>query len=412
MQRGSDCRVWMTSTAKGAAGERAEPRHTPRADPAPGASPSSDIVGQGPSEALLTLPIRLNGIERVIPLRLARANAAAALCRGAQLACDKGGFQAEVRDVPVLVARVSLPNAAPSACVRRRVAALAGDLLQVGMDAVPQAWVPIGCIPGLYVCGAPGGGVEAHVHSERVDAPGGDALRRVAESLARPLTRLAECEVAPPITLCELQHQRVEARCRIAASALFEGRPAASERGSEQTAPRTDLRRELELDRHDAPLAVAHNAHVIDAMLAASVALGIDNGRWEGGARRYAGRWGSCEPLVRWSSVRGDLIGELRLPVVLGHARAGAAPQAGASRAPLELLRLTDAMLQLACVALAASLAFSSSRWRARAARPPLASTLPPPLPAADFDRELSLGARSSESGVHAVVRGRSAIAS
>jgi len=94
------------------------------------------------------------------------------------------------------------------------------------------------------------------------------------------------------------------------------------------------------------------------------------------------------------------------LPVVLGHTRAGAARASGASR---ELLRVTDAALQLACVALVASLAFSSSRWRARVGHPPLAGALPPPLPA-DLDRGLSPSKRSSESGVHAVVRGRSAM--
>ncbi len=317
------------------------------------------------------------------------------------------GVEAEVRDVPVLLARVSLPNAAPFARVQRRFAALAGDLLQVGMDAAAaRAWVPIGCIPSLYLCLAPGGEIEAHVYSEKVDARGGDVLRTVAESLARPLARLAECAgAAPPVILRELQHQLVEARCRIAASELFEGRSAAHARGQEPGAPRPDLRRELELDRHDPPLAAAHNACVIEAMLGASAALGVAHGVWEGEARRYAGRWGSCEPLVRWMCVRGELIGELRLPVALGHARASAAPPPGGSVACPELRDVKGAMTQLACVALAASLEFSITRWRARATRP-LSASASPPLPAPDLDTGRPPGKRSSESGVRAVVQG------
>ena len=404
MQRGSHHTAWMTSTAKDPARGRGEPWRRPCAEPRETEASSGDVGGREPPGVQVILPIRLNGVERAIPLRLARAGVAAALCRGARLASNEGGVEAVVRDVPMLVARVSLPNAAPWARVQRRVAALAGDLLQVGMDAASQAWVPIGCIPGLYLCGTSAGGIEAHVHSERVGAPGGEVLRTVAESLARPLTRLAECAgAAPHVTLCELQHQRLEARCRIAAGALFEGGFSARSRSLEPA----DLRRDLELDRHDPPLAVAHNARVIEAMLWASAALGVDPGLWEGEARRYAGRWGSCEPLARWRCVRGELIGELRLPVVLGRAGANGAAPPCVSGAPPELRDVKDAMLQLAGVALAASLAFSCSRWQARATRALGGSASPPPLPAAGLDAGLSPSKRSSESGVHVVARGR-----
>jgi hypothetical protein len=360
---------------------------------------------EAPQERVV-LPFVLNGVERAMPLRLAPAGVAAALCEAARLACEQG-FEVEVRNVPVLVARVSLPTALASARVQRRIAALAGDLLQLGMDAAAQAWVPIGCIPGLYLCGSPSGGMEAHVHSERVDAPGAKVLRTVADALARPLMRLAECaDAAPSVTLCELQHQRVEARCRIAASALFDRRFAGRAQGREAAVPRADLLRELALEHHDPPLAVAHNARVIEAMLGASAALGVDPGVWEGEARRHAGRWGSCEPLVRWRWLRGELIGELRLPVRWGDAPARMAPRAGASsEASADMADMKDAMMRLACVALAASLAFSAARWRARAAGPLSAPPSPPPLPAADVDRRSLPGKRSFESGVRAAVQ-------
>lgn len=356
----------------------------------------------------MVLPVLLNGVERAIPVRPARDGQAGALREAARLARDGGGFEAEVRDVPVLVARIPLQRAAPFACVQRRVTALASDLLQVGIDAAAEAWLPIGCIPGLCLVDAPGGGLEAHVHSEKVDALGEEALRAVAESLARPLTRLAECAAAAPsVTLSELRHQRLEARCRIVASSLFEARSDLRS-GGERAAPLADLWRELELDRHDPALAVAHNARVIEAMVGASAALGVEHRIWEGEARRYAGRWGSCEPLVRWRYVRGVLIGELRLPVVLGQARASAAalPRVTSGASP-DRRDTKDALMQLASVALAASLAFSASRWQARVAHPFRASASPPPLPAAGAAGGRSPGKRSSESGVHAVVRGK-----
>jgi hypothetical protein len=169
---------------------------------------------------------------------------------------------------------------------------------------------------------------------------------------------------------------------------------------------RADLLRELALEHHDPHLAVAHNARVIEAMLGASAALGIDPGTWEGEARRYAGRWGSCEPLARWRWVRGELIGELRLPVRWRAAPARrAAPGGVSSDASSSIPDVKDAMMQLACVALAASLAFSAARWRARAASPLAACPSPPPLPAADGDRRSLPGKRSFESGVRAAVQ-------
>jgi hypothetical protein len=355
----------------------------------------------------VVLPIVVNGVERALSLRLASAGVTTALGEAARLARQQGGFEVEVRSVPVLVARVTLPGAVPSARVQRRITALAGDLLQLGMDAAAQASVPIGCIPGFYLCGSRGGGMEAHVHSERVDAPGAKVLRTVAESLARPLARLAECAgAAPPVTLCELQHQRVEARCRIAASVLFERGSAARPQGMAPAVLRAELLRELALDRHDPPLAVAHNARVIEAMLGASAALGVDPGVWEREARRYAGRWGSCEPLARWRWVRGELIGELRLPVRWRDAPARRAAPAGVSSEPsANIPDVKDAMMQLACVALAASLAFSAARWRARAAGRLSACASPPPLPAAGVDHRSLPAKRSFESGVRAAVQ-------
>lgn len=360
----------------------------------------------------VTIAVRLDGSLRSITLRGYHAALAAAIERGARLVTQRLGFDAEVQEVPALVARISLPNAAPHARVQRRFAALAGDLLQVGMDATADASLPIGCIPGVWLSSSGGGDLAAFVCSEKVDAAGGRALFRVAEAISVPLARLAECAGAVPVELRAISRSWVKARCRFPAGDVCGLDPAPAEgRGRAERgrgAPWAELARAL--DQHQPALAAQHNEYLIEGMAGAATELGLGGSSWETEARRFAGRWGSCEPLVRWVCVRGELIGDLRLPLELAQLSLETAGHGGAVAAEAKQRSVNDSLRLLACVGLSASIAFFSQRWRGLTGLTQPRNLPPPPLraiPGAGVSGARAPGAsrpaalRSSESGVH-----------
>jgi hypothetical protein len=168
------------------------------------------------------------------------------------------------------------------------------------------------------------------------------------------------------------------------------------------------------LEQHQPALAAQHNDYLIEGMAVAAAELGLDRASWEAEARRYAGRWGSCEPLVRWVCVRGELIGHLRMPVELEQLRLDAAGHVGAFAAEARQRSVNDSLSLLACVGLSASIAFFAQRWRALLGAVQHSQLRPPPLrsiPGAGVSDARAPAAtrpaasRLSESGVHPRVR-------
>lgn len=394
MQRTSRPRMW-SSAAAGASGTM-----TAVARPLTQREPER--------HGAVTLAVRLDGARRSVTLRGCQPALVAAIQREAQRVAERLGFDAEVRELPALVARISLPSAVPHALVQRRFAALAGDLLQVGMDALADAALPVGCIPGVSLGVSGGGDLAALVCSEKVDAAGGQALFRIAEAISLPLARLAECEGAVPVELRAVSRTWVKARCRFVAADVLGDIPlpeqvqGRAEHG--RAAPWARFARAL--DQHQPALAAQHNECLIEAMAGAAAELGFGGSAWQAEARRFAARWGSCEPLVRWTCVRGELIGALRLPLEL--AQLSLDGPGGALAAEARQRSVNDALRLLACVGLSVSMAFFSERWR-ELADELLARPLPQPAPYQPGLRAIpgasrTAALRSSESGVHPCV--------
>ena len=320
----------------------------------------------------------------------------------ARLAHDGHGIDAVIRRVPVLMARIALPGAAPLARIERRVSALAGDLLQMGVDAAQHLCLPVGCIPALSLSEVSSGALVACVYTRKVDAPGAAGLRSIAEAIARPLARLVESTGAEPIALLAAEQEYLEARCRADARTLIEDGLAVCPTDAAWEALWPELRRGLELDRFQPRLAAAHNANVLAAVVGAAQRLGIEPQPWAHEARNYAGRWGSCEPLARWGYVRGSLIGELTLPVPGRHGPSSASRGSSDSMAASSLCRAREALGRVAAVGLSASLAFSVPRWQARVLELCARSASASPPSSGGAARLVAIE-RRSESGVRLV---------
>ncbi|MEO8180003.1 MAG: hypothetical protein ABI895_14305, partial [Deltaproteobacteria bacterium] len=337
----------------------------------------------GPEVANMAL--RVNGRERSVPWQSLDLATAAQVCRVAQLVCSHADFDVTLLRVPTLVAWIWLPKSIQLATIRRRVAALASDLLQVGMDAVGDTWLPVGCIPAIDMRETADGATAARVYSEKVDAAGKDVVETAARAIATPLARLAECEEPVRVQLELLQLERVRARCRIDAREL---------------SPQHRLR-SLGHDRHDPAVAAAHNARVLETLLQAASAMGIDAGPWALEARQYAARWGSCEPLANWQATRHEIIGELQLPMDFESVFASLSGRSAPADEAQKRHWTADVVTQTACIGLASSLAHwcaEHSNETDRRSR----KNLPPPPPSRSA-REAREPKAQSRSGVHSL---------
>jgi hypothetical protein len=251
-------------------------------------------------------------------------------------------------------ARVWLSGCPDGEQAPARIAAVAGQLLQIGMEGSPQRWMPLGCIPALEVHDHGGEGLGVTLYTECGGAPGRSAIEAAARAMAAPLAGLVGCTREPAIQLGHVHATRAKVRCRVSVEPLL----AAAAPAGILEAPLRALGDEalswFGVDRHEPELAAPHNDFIVEGLNAAAAALGLEAWRFTAGARSHAARWGSCEPLARWRRQGQEICGLLELPVDLDSA-SRALPFVGDEDARREAARRRVQLV--ACVGLLASLA-------------------------------------------------------
>jgi hypothetical protein len=327
---------------------------------------------------------------------LGRCEAVAAAC---ELANGGGGLETVLVSTQMSAARLWLSGCADGERAPARIAAMAGQLLQIGMDGSPQRWMPLGCIPALEVQDQGDEGLGVTLYTECADALGRSAIEAAARARAGPLSALAGCTREPEIQLGDVQATRAKVRCRVSIEPLL----AAAAPGGILEAPLRALGDEalswFGVDRHEPELAAAHNDFIIEGVNAAATALGLQAWRFTAGARSHAARWGSCEPLVRWRRQGQEICGLLELPIDLDSALR-ALPFVGDEAARLEAARRRVQLV--ACVGLLASLAYVRAVIDAIARQRAFGSGEPLPVesvPSARMSRDSGI----AESGVRLI---------
>jgi hypothetical protein len=312
-----------------------------------------------------------------------------------------GGFEAKRLRATWSTARISLVAGVEAGRVRRRISALAGDLLQMAMDASADG-IPPGCIPALRVADDDHERIEVSLYIEKADAEGELFLREAADAICRPLARLAECESVPTVQVVRAPVELIRVRCCIDIGALVDAENRKAEAsggaGASVRARVAEMMSPFSADSHQPQLAVQHNDHVLEAAAAAALELGLDPRIFDTSARAYASRWGSCEALAQWRSQGAELRGQLQLPVRSGGWSILAAEALTTASSVQQAL-----LVRVACSGLAGSLEFL--RLAARRAQSRSPRLLPPP--AVGEQRRVRSGARaerakqcSTESGV------------
>jgi hypothetical protein len=370
---------------------------------------STGSVEQPDSAPRQTLNVSINGRDHSIPMNEAFGEHRS-LHGAAELVRGSGGLDAKLVPATWSTVSVRLTAAAEPLRVQRRISALAGDLLQMGIDASANG-VPPGCIPGFRLRERGGPRLDADIYIEKSDATGPLDLEHLcletaAHAVALPLARLAECHSPPTIRVISTRVEQVRVTCRVDVSDLVE----ACARGTE--APNAaapfgpsrihELMRCFGADSHLPHLTAEHNEHLLGAASAAALVLGLDPRRLELDARAYATRWGSCEPLAKWRQRDRELLGQLQIPLEVG------SDETSDVREPAPNAQTaSERLLQVASVGLIASLSFLCRGLFARPQHQRPRMLLPPPLliPTRDHQRKHPASERAaSESGVHPAI--------
>jgi hydroxymethylglutaryl-CoA reductase len=199
----------------------------------------------------------------------------------------------------------------------------------------------------------------AHVHVDCRNAMGANMVNTVAESLAERLADLAGGRSGLRIltNLCDRRLVRVRARIPVAALATsdFDGE-----------AVRDGIVAASRFAEDDPYRAATHNKGIMNGVDAVVIATGNDWRGVEAGAHAFAATSGRYRPLCVWrASERGDLLGNLEMPMAVGTVGGTLKAHAGARLVQRILGPAGDSSTELAMIIGSVGLASNLAALRA-----------------------------------------------
>ncbi len=321
----------------------------------------------------IALNVRVNGVDRLVPMVVEEPSVIAAASNAARMARHAGGFRAEVVE-SLMIGQVQITDVEhPSAAVERLEAA-AGRLLELATKSVPNLIARGGGPRAIDVRDLGQKCIVLHVLVDCRDAMGANLVNTICEALGPITAEIADGKLGLRILSNLCDRRRVHATCRVHARDL--GRSRAE--SIPESAPRSDRAEPLDgLEVIDAIVsasrfaeldpyrAATHNKGIMNGIDAVVLATGNDFRAVEAGAHAYAARSGRYAPLAVWRRDGEDLVGELELPLALGTV-GGTLRVHPAARLALKLLKIESAD-ELAMVAASVGLASNLSALRALA---------------------------------------------
>ena len=308
----------------------------------------------------VTLNVRVNGQDHVVPMVVEEPSVVAAASNAAKMVRAGGGFRVEV-DAPVMISQVQLINVKDRTAAMRAILDAKGEILALADAAVPGLVARGGGARGLEVreLGQPEDEmIVAHILVDCRDAMGANLINTVAEAVADRLAALAKGSVGLRIlsNLCDKRCVRVH--CRVPADVL------ATEHMDGQAVIDgiVNASRFAELDPYRA---ATHNKGIMNGIDAVVIATGNDWRAVEAGAHAYAARSGVYRPLSIWRRDGDALTGFLELPLALGTV-GGTLRVHPSARLSLEVMGVKEAA-DLAAVAASVGLASNLAAVRALA---------------------------------------------
>jgi hydroxymethylglutaryl-CoA reductase len=308
----------------------------------------------------VTLNVRVNGQDHVVPMVVEEPSVVAAASNAAKMVRSGGGFHVEV-DQPVMISQVQLVRVKDAAAATAAIVAAKAEILALADAAVPGLVARGGGARGLQVrsLGEPSDEmIVVHILVDCRDAMGANLINTVAEAVADRLGALANAAVGLRIlsNLCDQRCVRV--RCRVPAEVLATDQM----NGQEVIDGIVNASRFAELDPYRA---ATHNKGIMNGIDAVVIATGNDWRAVEAGAHAFAARGGRYAPLSIWRRDGDALAGFLELPLALGTV-GGTLRVHPSARLSLDVMGITEAA-DLAAIVASVGLASNLSAVRALA---------------------------------------------
>ncbi|MBS2014231.1 MAG: hydroxymethylglutaryl-CoA reductase, degradative [Deltaproteobacteria bacterium] len=293
----------------------------------------------------VTLNVRVNGQDHVVPMVVEEPSVVAAASNAAKMVRAGGGFTADV-DAPLMISQIQLTHVRDAARATAAILAAKDEILAKADAAVPGLVSRGGGARGLEVrtLGEPADAmIVVHVIVDCRDAMGANLINTIAESVADRLAALAEGRVGLRIlsNLCDKRCVRV--RCRVAAEVL-----ATDDMDGQAVIDGiVNASRFAELDPYRA---ATHNKGIMNGIDAVVIATGNDWRAVEAGAHAFAARSGRYSPLSIWRRDGDALVGTLELPLALGTV-GGTLRVHPSARLSLQMMGVSEAADLAACAA-------------------------------------------------------------
>ncbi len=308
----------------------------------------------------VTLNVRVNGHDRVVPMVVEEPSVVAAASNAAKMVRSGGGFTAEI-DAPIMISQVQLVGVKDAEAAKTAILAAKDEILAAADKAVPGLVARGGGARGLEVrtLGEPADEmIVVHILVDCRDAMGANLINSVAERVADRLAALAKGKVGLRIlsNLCDTRCVRVS--CRVPASVLATD----TMDGDAVIDGIVNASRFAELDPYRA---ATHNKGIMNGIDAVVIATGNDWRAVEAGAHAFAARSGRYSPLSIWRRDGDALVGKIELPLALGTV-GGTLRVHPSARLALQILGVTEAS-ELAAIAASVGLASNLAAVRALA---------------------------------------------
>jgi len=304
----------------------------------------------------------VNGKDVLVPMAIEEASVVAGASHIAKLVRESGGFLANA-DPSHMIGQIQLVDLDDPAAAESALQAAETEILAAADAANPRLLELGGGARGMQLRRlehppfAPM--LVVHLIFDTVDSMGANSVNTVLETIA-PLIELISGGRAHLRILSNLADRRLaRASCSIQPQTLsFE------QYDGEQVRDR--ILEAYVFAAADPYRAATHNKGIMNGIDAVVIATGNDWRAVEAGAHAFAARSGRYQPLSRWSTDdRGQLVGELELPIAIGTV-GGATRSHPAAQACLALMQVQTAR-ELAGIVAAVGLAQNLAALRALA---------------------------------------------
>lgn len=268
-----------------------------------------NVVGTFTLPLGIALNFRVNNEDVLIPMVTEESSVVAAASKSAKIARKHGGFRTESTD-PIMIGQIQILDVDDITTASEKILQEKNKLLAVA-NAQDKILTDLGGgakdLAVRILTSSFGKMIVVHLYVDVRDAMGANAVNTMVEALAPVIEDISGGRVRLKI-LSNLADQRL-----VTSRAIFDKDLIGGEKVVDA------FLESVELAKIDAYRAATHNKGIMNGIDAVIIATGNDFRAIEAGAHAYAARNGQYTSLTTyWKDERGNLVGEIKLPLALG----------------------------------------------------------------------------------------------